>query len=164
MKYSDVEQKALDMINKSDFRQVTKDDVVGFVSMLQNMDPEVAKQIITQYPQLVKLIYDTLNSTKETFGKTIDSNDASTKQCYEIYNKVLDDLGKCLDQEELTSEERMKILEKETEIAKMAQELDSSVKSGNWKIVSAASYIAIIAVGIGAGVLGGKFNFKLPTK
>lgn len=162
MKYSTTEKQVLEIFGKCDFRHISKDDVVGYVSMIQNLEPEVAKRVIEQYPELVKLIYETLSDYKETAEKVIDSDDKSTEQCYGIYDKVLSDLGKCLDKDDISVEERREIREQEMEIARMAEKAHIRKNDFNWKIMSAASFVAITVVGIGAGVLGGKFNIKLP--
>ena len=43
MKHSMTEDKVLRKLDIPDFRHMTKDKVVSFVSMLPQMDPEVAK-------------------------------------------------------------------------------------------------------------------------
>lgn len=162
MEYSAAEKQVLELLGKTNFRNISKDDVVGYISMIQSLEPEVAKKVLEQYPELVKLIHQTLVGHKETIQKSIESSDKSSEQCFEIYEKVLSDLSKCLDINDLSAEERKEIREKEMEIARMAERKDLDNKNFNWKIVSAASFVVITAIGVGAGVLGGKFNIKLP--
>ncbi|WP_156951394.1 hypothetical protein [Lacrimispora aerotolerans] len=40
------EQKVLNKLDIPDFRHMTKDKVMGFASMLPDMDPEVAKKAL----------------------------------------------------------------------------------------------------------------------
>ena len=56
------------------------------------------------------------------------------------------------------------IREQEMEVARMADKKDSEKKAFNWKVISAASFAVITAIGIGAAALGGNFNVKLPKK
>lgn len=74
------------------------------------------------------------------------------------------------------------ILQKETELIKMAESKDTEIsnqeksieesvakkdsekRSYNWKLVSAISATLVLVVGVGAGVLGGKFDLRLPKK
>lgn len=76
----------------------------------------------------------------------------------------------------------MEILNKETELVKMADAKDTEIsgqeavieasvnkkdaeKRGlNWKFLGTVSLALVSVVGISAGILGGKFDFKLPNK
>ena len=46
----------------------------------------------------------------------------------------------------------------------MADKKDTEKKEFNWKIISAASFVLMTAVGIGTAALGGKFDIKLLKK
>ena len=48
------------------------------------------------------------------------------------------------------------------EIAKMAESKDSENKGFNWKIISLGALAVFTIVGIGASILGGNTNIKLP--
>ena len=51
MNKSLTEAKVLTKLGIPDFRHLTKDKVVSFVSMLPHMDPEVAKKALEQFPE-----------------------------------------------------------------------------------------------------------------
>lgn len=74
------------------------------------------------------------------------------------------DLSKCLDNPHLTPEEQKEIREQEMEVLRMVDKKDSEKKAFNWKVIGAASFAVITAVGIGAAALGGNFNVKIPKK
>ena len=92
------------------------------------------------------------------------------------------DLSKCLDNPNLTPEQQKEIREQEMEILRMVDKKDSEIRGQetetahiadskdsekrgfNWKVISAASFAVLTAVGIGAATLGGNFNVKLPKK
>lgn len=48
------------------------------------------------------------------------------------------------------------------EITRMAESKDTENKKFNWKIVSAGAVAVIAIVGIGASILGGNTNIKIP--
>ena len=99
-----------------------------------------------------------------------------------MLKSVCSDYSKCLDVEDMTPEERDRILEKEERIAQMAKEehdaaraerterlhvvsaKDSEKQEFNWKLVGAASSVLLLAVGLGASVLGGSIEFRIPKK
>lgn len=61
------EQKVLKKLDIPDFRHLTKDKVIKMASMLDKMDPEVAKKAIEQFPEFA-------NTTKEMYSLKINSS------------------------------------------------------------------------------------------
>lgn len=157
------EQQVLHQLNIPDFRHITKDKVMTFASMLQNMEPEVAKKALEQFPEFTKMMLEVMREYKSIFEKALDDDSASSQQCYEIYNTVLDTLKSCLDKEDLSFEEKKYYLDQMMEIAKMAETKDSENKKFKWKIISAGAFAVIAVIGISANLLGGNVNFKLPS-
>ena len=47
------EQKVLNKLGIEDFRHLSKEKVVEFISMIPNMEPEVAKAAIAQFPEFI---------------------------------------------------------------------------------------------------------------
>ena len=156
------EQQVLNQFDIPDFRHITKDKVMTFASMLQNMEPEVAKRALEQFPEFAKMTLELMCEYKSVLEKTLEDNSISSKQCYDIYNVVMDTLKSCVDKEDLSFEEKKYYLDKMMEIAKMAESKDTENKKFNWKVVSAGAIAVITIVGIGASILGGNTNIKLP--
>lgn len=156
------EQQVLHQLDIPDFRHITKDKVMSFASMLQNMEPEVAKRALEQFPQFANMALEAMREYKAVLEKSLDDNSASSKQCFDIYNTVLNNLKNCVEKKDLSFEEKKYYLDKMMEIAKMAESKDTENKKFNWKIVSAGAIAVITIVGIGASILGGNTNIKLP--
>ena len=200
MEYTNNEKQILSLMERTDFRNLSKNDVLSYASKLNELRPEVAQQVIAQFPELVKLIQSTMVEYKDILEKIIASDDESANQVYGIINKEVDsasdsrkefieyadkvraDLSKCLDNPNLTPEQQKDILDRqmeifhavdkkdteireyEMEIARMADKKDNEKRESNWKIICAASFVVLTAVGLGTTALGGKFDFKLPKK
>ncbi len=200
MEYTDVEKQVLSLMEKTNFKNLSKNEVVSYASKLNELRPEVAHQVLAQFPELAKLIQSSMVEYKEIIEKIIASDDDSTNQVYGILNKEIEnshdsrkeyiefadkvrsDLSKCLDNPNMEPEQQKEIIDREIEIfhmvdkkdaeirehemeiARMADKKDSEKKEFNWKVLSAASFVVITAVGIGAAALGGKFDIKLPKK
>lgn len=130
--------------------------------MLQNMEPEVAKKALEQFPEFAKMTLEVLKDYKAVMEKTLDENSASSKQCYGIYNEVMDALKGCLAKDELPFEEKKYYIEKMMEIAKMVESKDTENKGFNWKMISLGTLAAFTVIGIGASILGVNTNIKLP--
>lgn len=156
------EQQVLNQLNIPSFRHITKDKVMTFASMLQNMEPEVAKKALEQFPEFAKMTLEVMREYKVVFDKALEDNAASVKQCYDIYSVVLETLKNCVEKEDLPFDEKKYYLEKMMEITKMAESKDMDNKKFNWKIVSAGAVAVIAVVGIGASILGGNTNIKIP--
>ena len=147
MEYTPIEKQALDMMKRTDFKNLSKTDVLSIASKLSELRPDVAKEVIAQFPEFVKLIQSSMSEYKDILGNIISSDDESIKQVYATADKELDisadsrkqfydfaekvhaDLSKCLDNPELSAEEREAILEKEMEILKTVSEKDTEIRS-----------------------------------
>ena len=200
MEYTSEERDFLVLTERTNFKNLSKNDVLSYASKLNELRPEVAKQVLAQYPEVVKLLQTSMDEYRKMLAEIIESDDksiehfhsvvdkemeqieSSREQFYDFASKVRADLSRCLDEPNLSLEEQkeireqeMEILrivsqkdteirEKEMELVTMANEKDMQKRAFNWKVISAASTVAIVVVGIGASVLGGNFNLKLPKK
>ena len=64
----------------------------------------------------------------------------------------------------IANEKDTEIIEQEKEIEDKANKKDTEKREFNWKPVGGISFAVVAVAGISAGVLGGKFGFKLPKK
>lgn len=200
MEYTPVEQDVLDLMKRTDFKNISKGEIISFASKLGELRPEVAKEVLIQFPEFVGLMKTALteykgmldeiissddNSINAYYGianKEMDSAGDSRKQFYEFVKQVQADCSKLLDNPNLSPEMIMEILNREAELVKLANEKDTEIREqekeiedkankkdtekreSNWKLVGGISFAVAAVAGISAGVLGGKFDFKLPKK
>ena len=147
MEYTAIEKQALDMMKRTDFKNLSKTDVLSIASKLGELRPDVAKEVIAQFPEFAKLIQSSMEEYKDILGNIISSDDESIKQAYVIADKDMDtsadsrkqfydfagkvhaDLSKCLDNPDLTAEERKDILAQEMEILKAVSEKDTEIRT-----------------------------------
>lgn len=147
MEYTPIEKQTLDMMKRTDFKNLSKTDVLGIVSKLSELRPDVAKEVIAQFPEFVNLIQSSMAEYKDILGNIISSDDESIKQVYAVADKELDasadsrkqfydfaekvhaDISKCLDNPQLSPEEREAMLEKEMEILKTVSDKDTEIRS-----------------------------------
>ena len=154
MEYNALEKQTLDILGRTDFKAIKKDETVSITSMLSNMRPEVAKEAIKQFPELANLLKSSLSECKEMLSKIVESDDDSVQHVYGSADKAMDDatLGrtefmafavkvrddysKCLDNENLTLEEKSEILKGEMEILKMMDSKEKEVRAQQERILS----------------------------
>lgn len=200
MEYTPMERDVLSMMQRTDFKNLSKNDIISFASKIGELRPEVAKEVLARYPDFVNLMNSALTEYRCMIDTIVESDDKSLKEYYNIANKEMDsasdsrkqfydfvkqvqsDYSKCLDNPNLSSEMLMEILNRENELVKIANEKDTEIRDQekeiedkankkdtekrqfNWKLVSSISFALVTVAGISAGVLGGKFDFKLPKK
>lgn len=156
MEYTPIERQTLDIMKRTDFKNLSKNDVVSIVSKLSELRPDVAKEVIAQFPEFAKLIRSSMEEYKDILGNIIDSDDESIKQVYAVIEKDMDtsadsrkqfydfaekvraDYSKCLDNPNLSYEETMKILEQEKDILKIASDKDTEIRNHDTENVKLA--------------------------
>lgn len=158
------EAQVLEKLNIPDFRHLSKDNVMSFASMIQNMDPEVAKKALEQFPDFTKSVLDALKDFKGVIDKSFDDDKESANQCYVLYNRVQTALEKCLDNKTLSFEERKYYIEQMKEVAQLAADKDSEGKKFKWNNIAAFAMVAVAATAAMTAILGGNTNFELPFK
>ncbi len=147
MEYTQIEQQALDMMKRTDFKNLSKNDTISIVSKLSELRPDVAKDVIAQFPEFARLIQSSLEDYKGILGDVIASDGESLKQFYAVADKDMDisaesrkqfynfaervhaDLSKCLSDPDLTDKERKGILAQEIEILKAVSDKDTEIRS-----------------------------------
>lgn len=156
MEYTPIEREALEIFERTDFKNISKNELVSFTTKLNEMRPEVARAAIAQFPELAKLLTSTATEYRGALEKIINSDDESLHQEYEVLNKdldmadasrkeynqmaavVLDGLNRGLDNPNLSEEERRKIREQQMEVLRMVSEKDTEIREQEKDIVSTA--------------------------
>ena len=156
------EKAVLKKLGIPDFRHLSKDKVIEFASMLDKMDPQVAIKAIEQFPAFAKASLEALNDYKSVLEKSLDKNEESNRKCLEIYNEIIKTLQDATNKPDLSFEERKYYIEKMFEIAKMADAKDTENKNFISQNKNILGGIALVAIGVGVAVIGGKLNIRIP--
>ena len=146
MEYTNTEKQFLELLDRTNFKNLSKNDVITYASKLNELRPEVATQVIAQYPEFMGLMQSSLSEYRGMIEKLIESDDSSINYVYDIAeknldnankgrnlfydcaNKVLSDCGKILDNPTLTAEEQREIREPEMEILRMVDNKDKEIR------------------------------------
>lgn len=148
------ESQVKNALNIDSFRNLSKDKIMEFVSLIPNMDKDVALSIINQFPaysEMARCMVEQLGATCDT---AIAENTASQSTVYAAYRKILDDLGEVLKRENITAEERDSISNKMIEIADKMAAKDSESKNFLAWIVKNKEYVISGALILGSVILG----------
>lgn len=131
------------------FREVSKEKIVDFISMIPNMDKDVAISIINQFPVYTDFANNVIATLKEMCDNIITSGDISQREIMAMYRQALDAFEKNLNNDDCTPEERQEIRQVMLLIVEQASKKDSEHKQ--WLIDLAKG----IAPAIGIFVVGG---------
>lgn len=80
MEYTNKEKQILSLMERTDFRNLSKNEVLSYASKLNELRPEVAQQVIAQFPEVAKLIQSTMTEFKDILEKIIASDDERRKE------------------------------------------------------------------------------------
>lgn len=143
------EQQVLKKLKIEDFRHLTKDKVIAMASMLDKMDPEVAKKALEQFPDFANTMKEVLIQYKENLDTLLKENGDSVKAYYDSCDAILSSLQKELDREELSFDERKYIIDKMLEVNQMKGMKDTE----NKKFLATLAMCGVAAVTVVAGTL-----------
>lgn len=140
MEYPAEAQKILDILNRTDFKNIKKSEVISLVSKLNDLNPDVAREIIAQFPEVAEMLKVAISEYTENIKNILESNEKSSDKYFEISkkgvdssedskasfiemaNKVLEDLSKVSDDSSLSFEQRIEIFNREKEVLEHVNE------------------------------------------
>ncbi len=154
------EAQILNALEIPDFRHMTKNKVVAFASMLQEMDPEVAKKAIEQFPNFRELTIELLSSYKEASIVLSNNSKEITTQCIEVINGISDSLGRCMSQDNVSTEEKKMYVESIMEIVRTVTEIDASSKEMNTRTQILIGIAVFVLGSIASALLGNTLRLK----
>ena len=155
------ERKALKMLDIPDFRHMTKEKAVQLVSMLDRVDPAVAKAVLEQYPQFASVLLESARDWRENVGKALEENGKITHETAAAINAAISSLSGLLEREGVGEEERDRAAERMVELARLLSEVDKRNKDFILKVLGIGGTVLLGFAAVAAAVLG--VNVKLPS-
>lgn len=149
MSRSLTERQVLKKLKIEDFRHLTKDKVIAMASMLDRMDPEVAKKALEQFPDFSNTMKEVLAQYKENLDILLKENGDSVRAYYDSCDAIISSLQKELEREELLFDERKFIIDKMLEVNQMKGMKDTE----NKKFLATLAMCGVAAVTVVAGTL-----------
>lgn len=142
------------------FRNLSKDKIMEFVSLIPNMDKEVAINIIEQYPAFAKLSESMVAQLNKMCDTALEKNEESQRLTIQAYKQILGELSNQLHMEDVSKEEREKITKQMIEIADKISVKDTENKAFIDKVVKYSTGLAMGALFLGVAILGVKIKGK----
>ena len=158
MSRSLTEAKVLRKLDIPDFRHLTKDKVVSFVSMLPQMDPDVAKHALEQFPAFAETNLAIVSCLKDSLGTIVSGNAGNMAEFNARCHEALSALEAELKREDLTDEGRKMVIDGITGIIGAIGQKDSENKEFLSDLFSGLLRYSAIALVILAAPLGLKLS------
>ena len=155
------ERKALRMLNIPDFRHMTKEKAVQLVSMLDRVDPAVAKAVLEQYPEFASILLESARDWKESVGTALEENGKITRETAAAINAAISSLSGLLEREDVGEAERDSAAERMVELARLLNEVDKRNKDFILKVLGIGGAVLLGFAAVAASVLG--VSVKLPS-
>lgn len=150
------EQHVLDKLGISDFRHMTKDKAITMVSLLDKMDPEVAKIAMAQFPDFANTMKDMFAQYKLMIDGSLASNNESVNSYYKTCDDINTSCQKLLERDNRSSIEKQYIIDCMIKVANMKDRKDTENKAYNIALTACVSVTIGIALTALNVALGGK--------
>ena len=134
--------------------QVTKEKIIEFASMLPNMDPEVAKKALEQFPEFKNLAIEVVKQLQTSVEAGIRSNDSSQKAFYDACTETIETLKNELLDKDLSPEQEREVRENILYILNLMYDKDTENKAFLLKTVKTIGIVAAAVVLAASSLLG----------
>ena len=161
MSRSLTEAKVLRKLDIPDFRHLTKDKVVSFVSMLPQMDPDVAKHALEQFPAFAETSLAIVGCLKDSLGTIISGNAENMAEFNARCQEALAALEAELMREDLTDEGRKLVIDGIMGIIEAIAQKDSENKEFHRGIFRDVLWACVAVVLCLVAPLGIKMNTSM---
>lgn len=148
------EEQVKEALQINSFCEISKDKIMEFVSLIPNMDKEVAIAIINQFPTYTDSANNMVAQLNVICDNVIKDNSSSQKDAVEAYKLILQDLSELLKKENISKEERDEITGKMILIADKISVKDTENKDFLNGIIKYGAPIVGGALLLGAAILG----------
>ena len=150
-------KKELDI---TDFRSITKDKIIQFVSLIPKLDKELAIKIIEQFPNYATMATTMVTNLINMCNDALKNNKETEKEAINAYKYVLETIRKELEDGEATPEEREKYNNQMIEVAEKINEIDIRNKKWIENIIKYSSSVLGVTLMVGAAILVVNYSKK----
>lgn len=160
------------VIGITDWRHLSKEKLMNFVSILPNVDNEDAIKIIEQFPEFSKNSLEMINIMKDLCINALEDDKHSTDQSIiaykqiisDVYMPILDELSSLVKRDDISAEDRKYFADKMIEVADKAEGVadkiglkDTEGKEFKGKLLNTFGGVILGTLMIGATILGVKY-------
>ena len=141
-------------LNISDFRHITRDKLIQFVSAIPEMDREVAIKAIEQFPEFSDCAKVMIAHYESMCDSILRENGDSVQSVMAGYKQTLDVLEALASADDIAPEDKRYFAEKMVEVADKMASFDASNKEFLSGILTGFACFAGAVAVLGAAILG----------
>lgn len=156
------EKRALDLMKKDNFRGISKNNVMQLISILDKVDPEVAKNLIAQMPEVIRGVVENEKAYAGILQSGMEACKFSTESCYQTEDILIQSMQKQAEKEDTPFEEKKYYYEKMVEAAERKEKKDAEHKEVVLTILKFGGEALALGLCITAGIFIGRADIKLP--
>ena len=145
-------------LNIPDFRHLTKDKLVEFVSVIPDMDKEVAIKAIEQFPEFTGYAKFLVAHYETMCDSILKENGISVQAAMDGYRQTLNILGELAKSKDLDPADKRFFAEKMVEVADKMAAFDTNNKNFLTEMTKYRTWFAGVALIICAALLGVRFK------
>lgn len=151
------EQQLLNQLDIPDWRHMSKDKLIAFANNMQNLDPEVAKAAIAQFPKFSEMGVGIVDTLKASLDNVIANDKEADTKAYEINYSILNNLDKRLQKRFLFPSERKQIIDAMVQVSDNIAQMQIHEKAMVGDVFKAIGAVAGLVVTTAGALLGVKF-------
>lgn len=148
------EQQVKNVLGIDSWRNLSKEKIMEFVSLIPNMDKEVAISIVNQFPAYTEMAKCMIAELGKTCDKAMSENTSSQNQVLAGYRKTIDTLAELVNRDDISPEERAEITRLMIEVADKMAAKDTENKEFLAWTIKAGGYLVLCLVVVGGAILG----------
>ena len=141
-----------------DFRSITKDKLMQFVSIIPKLDRELAIKIIEQFPSYADMATSMVGNLIDLCNNALENSKITEKEAIEAYKYCLETIRSEIESGELTPEEKEKYNKQMIDVADKISEIDVRNKKWLESVIKYGSSVLGVTLVVGAAILGVKSN------
>lgn len=147
-------EAVLDRIGATDFRSISREQLIAFVSAIPDMDRETAIKCIEQFPAFKDYATTIVGQLQSMLSNIVIDNKSSRQSAVDAYNLILDSLSRKLSLPDLSLAEYNQITRDMVEVADKISALDEQNKNFLENIAKIGATVASVALTVGGALLG----------
>ena len=158
------EKKALELMQKDNFRGISKDNVMQLMSILDKVDPEVAKSIIAQLPEAIRGSVELEKAYSTALTKGMESIESTASSCFQTEDEIIQSLKKEVEREDTTFEQKQFYYEKMEAVAIRKESKETEHRDTILTILRYGGEALLFGLGFCACLFLGKADLKNPSR
>ena len=158
------EKKTLELMQKDNFRGISKDNVMQLMSILDKVDPEVAKSIIAQLPEAIRGSVELEKAYSTALTKGMESIESTASSCFQTEDEIIQSLKKEVEREDTTFEQKQFYYEKMEAAAIRKESKETEHRDTILTILRYGGEALLFGLGFCACLFLGKANLKIPIR